>query len=238
MDMLGFPAFWFGLGTIIWVNLLVSGDNAVVIALAARALPPREQKLAVLWGSVGAVALRVLLTAFAVTLLAVPWLKLIGGALLLWIGVNLMAPKPEGPAIASHDSVWSAVRIILVADLVMSLDNVIAVAAAAGAAAPTPELAEMKYLLLVLGLAISIPIVVLGSVAVLRIMNRFPVIVMLGAALLGWIAGDIMAGDPAITGWVSTHAPALQDGHLASVAGAALVLAAGLWIRRGQAAPR
>ncbi len=232
MDFLLLPEFWLGLGTIIWVNLLLSGDNAVVIALAARSLPADEQKLAVFWGSAGAVTLRVILTLFAVVLLSLPWLKIIGGTLLLWIGFKLLMPRTDSPVVASHDNLWSAVRIILIADLVMSLDNVIAVAAAAGAAAPTPELEDMKYLLLILGLAISIPIVILGSVLMLKLFTRFPVIILLGAGLIGWIAGGIIVTDPAITDWVRHNAAWLRNWHVAPIAGAALVLALGEWNKR------
>jgi YjbE family integral membrane protein len=231
MTMLHEPIFWIELGAIIWINLLVSGDNAVMIALAARSLPPHQQKLAVFWGSTAAVALRVILTLFAVALLAVPWLKLVGGALLLWIGIKLLAPKKEEAGSSAATQLWHAVRTILVADLIMSIDNVIAVAAAANAAAPTPDLASMKYTLLVLGLAISIPIVIFGSVMMLRVMGRFPVIIALGAALLGWIAGDIMVTDPAIAGWVRHNAAWLQDWHVAPIAGALFVTVFGNWRR-------
>jgi len=229
MDFLLLPEFWLGLGTIIWVNLLLSGDNAVVIALAARSLPADEQKLAVFWGSAGAVALRVVLTLFAVALLSLPWLKLVGGALLLWIGVKLLTPRTNNPVIASHDNLWSAVKIILIADLVMSLDNVIAVAAAAGSAAPTADLENMRYVLLVLGLAISIPIVILGSVFMLKVLSRFPIIIRLGAGLIGWIAGGIIVTDPAISDWVQENAAWLHDWDIAPIAGAAFVLALGAW---------
>ncbi len=232
MDFLLLPEFWLGLGTIIWVNLLLSGDNAVVIALAARSLPGDEQKLAVFWGSAGAIALRVILTLFAVALLSLPWLKLVGGVLLLWIGVKLLAPRTIDPVVASHENLWSAVKIILIADLVMSLDNVIAVAAAAGSAAPTADLENMRYLLLVLGLAISIPIVILGSVVMLKVLSRFPIIILLGAGLIGWIAGGIIVTDPAITDWVRHNAAWLHDWHVAPIAGAALVLALGEWSKR------
>jgi YjbE family integral membrane protein len=232
MPMLHEPIFWIELGAIIWINLLVSGDNAVMIALAARSLPARQQKQAVFWGSSAAVALRIILTLFAVALLAIPWLKLAGGALLLWIGIRLLAPKKEEARHSASTQLWHAVRTILVADLIMSIDNVIAVAAAANAAAPTPELASMKYTLLVLGLAISIPIVVFGSVMMLKVMGRFPVIIALGAALLGWIAGDIMVTDPAVSGWVRQHAAWLQAWHAAPIAGAVFVTACGNLVSR------
>lgn len=225
MEMLHQPIFWVELGAIIWINLLVSGDNAVMIALAARSLPEKQQKLAVFWGSAAAVALRVVLTVFAVALLAIPWLKLAGGALLIWIGIKLLAPRPEDIEVSSHTRLWSAIKTILVADLVMSMDNVIAVAAAANAAAPTPDLEPMKYTLLIAGLGISIPIVIFGSVLMLKVMARFPVIIAFGAALLGWIAGDIMVTDPAIADWVRLHASWLQDWHVASIGGALIVAA-------------
>jgi YjbE family integral membrane protein len=232
MEMLGLPAFWVELGAIIWINLLVSGDNAVMIALAARSLPAEQQKLAVFWGSTAAVVLRVILTIFAVALLTLPWLKLVGGALLLWIGVKLLAPRTDDVQFSAHDKLWLAIRTILIADLVMSLDNVIAVAAAANAAAPTPDLESMKYVLLILGLAISIPIVIFGSVLMLKVMERFPVIIVLGAALLGWIAGDIIITDPAIVDWIQQHAAWLREWHAAPIAGAVLVTTIGRWTRR------
>jgi YjbE family integral membrane protein len=232
MDMLHQPVFWVELGAIIWINLLVSGDNAVMIALAARSLPPRQQRLAVFWGSAAAVALRVVLTVFAVALLELPWLKVVGGALLLWIGVKLLAPGREELEVSASTRLHHAIRTILLADLVMSIDNVIAVAAAANAAAPTPDLAPMKYTLLVLGLAISIPIVVFGSVMMLGIMSRYPVVIALGAALLGWIAGDIIVTDPAIAGWIGSHADWLRHWHVAAIGGALIVTLVGRWSRR------
>lgn len=232
MDMLHQPIFWVELGAIVWINLLVSGDNAVMIALAARSLPPQQQRLAVFWGSAAAVALRVVLTVFAVALLELPWLKVAGGALLLWIGVKLLVPDKEEVEVSAHTRLVHAIRTILLADLVMSIDNVIAVAAAANAAAPTPDLAPMKYTLLVLGLAISIPIVVFGSVMMLGIMSRYPVVISLGAALLGWIAGDIIVTDPAIAGWIGSHAEWLRHWHVAAIGGALLVTLVGRWIRR------
>lgn len=232
MDMLQQPIFWVELGAIIWINLLVSGDNAVMIALAARSLPPRQQRLAVFWGSAAAVLLRVVLTVFAVKLLELPWLKVAGGALLLWIGVKLLVPDKEELEVSAHTRLVHAIRTILLADLVMSIDNVIAVAAAANAAAPTPELASMKYTLLVLGLGISIPIVVFGSVMMLGIMTRYPVVISLGAALLGWIAGDIIVTDPAISGWIGSHADWLRHWHVAAIGGALVVTLIGRWSRR------
>jgi YjbE family integral membrane protein len=236
MEMLHQPIFWVELGAIVWINLLVSGDNAVMIALAARSLPPRQQRLAVFWGSAAAIALRLVLTAFAVKLLELPWLKVVGGVLLLWIGIRLLAPGGEEGEVSASTRLAHAVRTILLADLVMSIDNVIAVAAAANAAAPTPDLAAMKYTLLVLGLGISIPIVVFGSVMMLGIMSRFPVVIGLGAALLGWIAGDIIVTDPAVAGWIGSHAEWLRHWHVAAVGGAVAVTLIGRWMRRSAAA--
>ena len=232
LEALTEPAFWQALGAIIWVNLLLSGDNAVVIALAARSLPPRHQKLAVFWGSAAAIIMRVILTVFAVALLQLPWLKLIGGLLLLWIGVKLLVPEHEdGEGVEASDNLWQAVKTILIADLVMSLDNVIAVAAAAEQGPPAT-----KFLLLIIGLALSIPIVIFGSTLMLKVMSRFPIIITLGAALLGWIAGDIMVTDPAIVDWVTANAAWLDKGKVASIVGALFVVALGKWIAARAAA--
>jgi YjbE family integral membrane protein len=225
LEMMSEAAFWQALGAIIWVNLLLSGDNAVVIALAARSLPPHQQKKAVFWGSGAAIIMRIVLTVFAVQLLQLPWLKLVGGLLLLWIGVKLIAPEEEGSNIQASDNLLQAVKTILIADLVMSLDNVIAVAAAAEQGPPAAKLP-----LLIIGLALSIPIVIFGSTLMLKVMGRFPIIITLGAALLGWIAGDIMVTDPAIADWVKAHAAWLHEWKVAPVAGAILVVAIGKWI--------
>ena len=232
MEMLASAAFWVGLGKIIWVNLLLSGDNAVVIALAARSLPARQQKLAVFWGAGAAVVMRVILTVFAVALLTLPWLKIVGGVLLLWIGVKLLAPDESDEEVASSDNLWQAIKTILIADLVMSLDNVLAVAAAADSAAPSAELAAMKYTLLVLGLAISIPIVIFGSTLMLKLMERWPVIITLGGALLGWIAGEMMVTDPAIDAWVEHNVAWLETWRVAAIVGAVIVYVVGTLIAR------
>jgi YjbE family integral membrane protein len=235
MEMLVSAAFWIGLGKIIWVNLLLSGDNAVVIALAARSLPARQQKLAVFWGAGAAVLLRVILTVFAVALLTLPWLKIVGGVLLLWIGIKLLVPEEDKEEVESSDNLWSAIKTILIADLVMSLDNVLGVAAAADSAAPTPDLAVMKYTLLIVGLATSIPIVIFGSTLMLKLMVRWPIIITAGGALLGWIAGEMMVTDPAIWSWVEHHAVWLEKMKVAAIAGAVLVVIVGLWLAKRQA---
>jgi YjbE family integral membrane protein len=231
MEMLSSHDFWIGLLKIIWVNLLLSGDNAVVIALAARSLPERQQKLAILWGSGAAIVLRIVLTVFAVALLTLPWLKIVGAVLLVWIGVQLLVPEQESEeGVTSHDNLMNAIRTILVADLVMSLDNVLAVAAAAEAGPP-----EAKMTLLVIGLAISIPIVIFGSTVVLKMMEKFPVIITLGAALLGWIAGEMLVTDPAIVEWVKTEAQWLASYKVAAAVGAGVVLLIGKVMIRGHA---
>ena len=189
MDMLLTPEFWIGLMKIIWINIILSGDNAVVIALAARSLPPEQQKKAVFFGSAAAVVLRIFLTVVAVKLLALPYLQVVGGLLLLWIGVQLLSDEEEGEGHSKeHGSLMSAVRTILIADLVMSLDNVIAVAAAA----------KGSTTLLVAGLAISIPLVIFGSTLMIKLMERYPFIVTLGAALIGWVGGETMVSDVAL----------------------------------------
>jgi YjbE family integral membrane protein len=182
-------AFWLALLQIIWVNILLSGDNAVVIALAARSLPPAQQKKAIVIGSAAAIIMRIVLTLVAAKLLLLPWLKLIGALLLVYIGVSLLLPEDEGEGDGkNHGNLLSAIRTIMIADLVMSLDNVVAVAAAAMG----------DTTLLVLGLAISIPLVIFGSTLLLKVIERFPIIVWVGAALLGFIAGELLVGDPAL----------------------------------------
>jgi YjbE family integral membrane protein len=189
MEMLETPEFWIGLLKIVWINIILSGDNAVVIALAARSLPPNQQRMAVLWGSGAAVVMRIALTVVAVQLLALPYLQILGGLLLLWIGVQLLGDEDEGEGeVRETGTLMAAVRTILIADLVMSLDNVIAVAAAA----------KGSLTLLVLGLAISIPLVIFGSTLMIKLMERFPVIVVLGAGLIGWVGGETIISDTAL----------------------------------------
>jgi len=185
------PIFWTALLKIIGVNIVLSGDNAVVIALAARSLPPKQQKLAIFYGSGAAIVMRIILTIFAVALLSLPWLKLIGSVLLLWIGVKLLLPEDGGDNIESSNNLMVAIRVILIADLVMSLDNVIAVAAAAG----------NSYVLLILGLAISIPLVIFGATLLLKLMERWPIIITIGAGLLGFVAGEMAWEDAGIAGF-------------------------------------
>ena len=187
--------FWLAVGQIIMIDILLGGDNAVVIALACRQLPPALRTKGILWGTAGAIVLRVILIAFALTLLAIPFLKLVGAALLLWIGVKLLAPDADDAHsnIQGSDKLWAAVKTVIVADLVMSIDNVIAIAGAATGAGGNHQLS-----LVVFGLLVSIPIIIWGSQLVLKLMDRFPLIITVGGMLLGWIAGTMAHGDPAL----------------------------------------
>ncbi|MEO7743225.1 MAG: TerC family protein [Usitatibacter sp.] len=209
------PLFWTALLKIIGVNIVLSGDNAVVIALAARSLQGRQQKQAIIWGSAAAIVMRVILTLFAVALLDLLWLKLIGSVLLLWIGVKLLIPEDEGPDIKASDNLFAAIRTILIADLVMSLDNVIAVAAAAGGSTT----------LLILGLAISIPLVIFGATVLLKLMERWPIIITIGAGLLGFVAGEMAWEDQAIAAFTSQY-PAMMK-YVIAIIGAAFVVLLG-----------
>ena len=226
MEFLQGSDFWVGLLKIVWINIILSGDNAVVIALAARSLPPHQQKQAIFWGSGAAVVLRVVLTLIAVKLLELPYLQIIGGLLLLWIGVQLLGDEDDEEGESSETGgPMAAVRTILIADLVMSLDNVIAVAAAA----------KGSMVLLVLGLLISIPLVVLGSTLMIKLMERFPIIVILGAALIGWVAGETILGDRSLEAVVAANGWLHYVGPLA---GAAFVIVVGKFLqnRTGKAA--
>jgi YjbE family integral membrane protein len=188
-DEMATGTFWVAVGKIIWINILLSGDNALVIAMACRGLEPKQRLWGMIFGAGAAVLLRIIFTFIVVTLMSLPYLKLVGGLALLWIAAKLLVPEhedEEGVESAAH--LWAAIQIVVVADIVMSLDNVIAVAAAAGGSLP----------LLVLGLAISIPLIVAGAALIMALLTRLPILVWLGAALLGWIAGDVMATDPAV----------------------------------------
>jgi len=214
-------AFWAALGSIILANVVLSGDNAVVIALAARSLPPHQQKKAIFWGSAAAIVMRIVLTLIAVEMLKWPYLKLVGALLLLYIGISLLSD--EGGDEEGHKELGTmaaAIRTILVADLVMSLDNVLAVAAAAKGNTP----------LLVIGLAVSIPLIIFGSTLLLKVMERFPIIITLGAALLGFLAGEMMLTDPAVTARFGELSH--QVVNAAGVVGAVLVVAVGIWLQR------
>jgi YjbE family integral membrane protein len=217
-------AFWLPLLEIIWINILLSGDNAVVIALACRSLPEEQRTLGVMLGSGAAVALRVVFTVLVVELLGLPFVKIVGGFLLLWIAVRLAGAEEPQKEVRPANTLWSAIRIIAVADAVMSLDNMIAVAAAA----------KGSKLLIVLGLALSIPLLVFGSTLVLALFNRFPILVWAGAVLLGWIAGNLIGGDPNLATWLRVRWPGFDtwDGPAGAVFVAVIA-----WLRRRHKAP-
>jgi YjbE family integral membrane protein len=227
MEALSSPEFWVAVGQIILIDILLGGDNAVVIALACRGLPPALRTKGIIWGTVGAIVLRVILIFFALTLLAIPYLKIVGAVLLVWIGVKLLLPEHEDEHgnIAANDKLWAAIRTVVVADLVMSVDNVIAIAGAAEAAGGDHQMA-----LVIFGLLVSIPIIVFGSQFVIKLMDRYPMVITLGGMLLGWIAGTMAVTDPALAPWLlgdgaEEVSAAIRYG--AGVAGALLVLAIG-----------
>jgi YjbE family integral membrane protein len=199
-DMLK-PAFWLAVGKIIWINVLLSGDNALVIAMACRSLQPRQRMWGMVIGAGIAVVLLIAFTGIVATLMALPYLKLIGGVALLLIAAKLLVPEDEGSDVTAGTSLWHAVRIVVIADIVMSLDNVIAVAAAANG----------QLSLLILGLAISIPMIIAGAALIMMVLDRFPILVWLGATLLGWIAGDVIETDPAVHPFLTR----LLDGQIA-----------------------
>ena len=223
-DIFDQPHFWIGLVQIIGIDILLSGDNAVVIALACRSLPAHQRRRGIVLGAAAAIVLRIVFAAFIAHLLAVPYLKIVGGLLLFWIAVKLLLPE-EGDG-GNRDGVdpartlFQAVKTIVIADAVMSLDNVVGIAAAA----------KGDVLLLALGLIISIPLIVYGSTLILTLLDRFPVIVTAGGALLGYIAGETVATDIVLVDWVREHAPWLHYG--APVGGAVLVVALGMTIVR------
>ena len=225
----GTPQFWVAALEIIVINILLSGDNAVVIALACRNLPKKLRRLGIFWGVIGAVVLRIILTFFAVQLLLLPYLQLVGGALLIWIGIKLVAEdEGDGPEVAASDRLLSAVKTVIVADLVMSIDNVIGVAGAA----------KGSLLLLVFGLVVSIPLVVVGAQLIMKLIERFPWLVIAGGGLLGYIAGEIATTDTAVAPWIDANAPTLH--YWGPALGVVVVVAAGIWLtrrNRGAATP-
>ena len=225
----GSPQFWVAGFEIIVINILLSGDNAVVIALACRNLPNAQRKLGIFWGVVGAVVLRVVLTFFAVQLLLLPYVQLIGAALLVWIGIKLVAEdEGDGEEIEASDKLVAAIKTVIVADLVMSLDNVIGVAAAA----------KGSLVLLIFGLVISIPLVVVGAQLIMKLIERLPWLVIAGGGLLGYIAGEIAVADTAVKPWIDASMPSLA--YIAPAAGVLVVVISGVWLMRksrSQAAP-
>jgi YjbE family integral membrane protein len=231
--------FWPALSQIMLINLILSGDNAVVIALACRSLPPAQRKWGILLGALVAIAMRIAFTGVAMQLLSYPWLMLIGSVLLFWIAIKLLVEDGEEKDVHASSSVWGAVRTIAIADLVMSLDNVVAVAAAA----------KGNWSLILIGLATSMPLIIFGATLVMWLLNKMPVLVWLGAALLGWIAGELIVSDPGVIGLLSNYdkswlriadpklplvleaIPLLKYG--AAAAGALFVVATGWLLRRG-----
>jgi YjbE family integral membrane protein len=239
------PAFWLAVGKIIWINVLLSGDNALVIAMACRGLRGRHRLWGMIIGAGIAVVLLIAFTGIVATLMALPYLKLVGGIALIVIAAKLLVPEDESDEIAAGTTLWHAIRIVVIADIIMSLDNVIAVAAAANA----------QLSLLVLGLAISIPMIIAGAALIMLVLDRFPILVWLGAILLGWIAGDVIETDPAVQlllprfldGTIALHLDAKSAifgvsphftlegdlvGYIASVLGAVTVLALGSFWRK------
>jgi len=232
LEQFATQVFWIGLLKIIGVNIILSGDNAVVIALAARSLPAKQQKAAIVWGSGAAVVMRIILTIFAVALLTLPWLKIIGSLLLFWIGIKLLVPEEGEANVNASDNMIAAIKTILIADLVMSIDNVIAVAAAA----------QGSLTLLILGLAISIPLVIFGSTLLLHLMERWPVIITIGGGLLGFVAGEMLVTDPALANWMAGMGIQFNDGNptigevklalVSGAIGALIVVATGTWLAK------
>jgi YjbE family integral membrane protein len=214
-------AMWSALGSIMLANIVLSGDNAIVIAMAARSLKPEQQKSAIFWGSAAAIVMRIILTLVAIQLLALPYLKIIGAILLVYIGVDLLSGGDEEEGHGKEiNGMGAAIRTILIADLVMSLDNVLAVAAAA----------KGNTTLLVLGLLVSIPLIIFGSTLLMKVMERFPVIITLGAALLGFLAGEMLLTDPAVEGWFGKMGE--QTVMFGGVIGAAIVVGLGLFMQK------
>ncbi len=238
MPDLSSAIFWAALWKIIIANIILSGDNAVVIAMACHNLSDKYRRPAIIAGSAGAIVLRIVFCAILGLLLGVPYLKLVGGALLLWIGVKLMVDEEDDANIKAHDNLWAAIWTIIVADAVMSLDNAIAIAAAA----------KGDFTLIVIGLVISIPIIIVGATLIAKLLDRFPWLAMVGAGLIGWIAGEVMAGDGkhdvigadgklvevinpgSIAAWLNAHLPHAE--HVCAIAGAVFVLGLGLILRK------
>jgi YjbE family integral membrane protein len=240
MDEIYHVGFWAAVVKIIWINILLSGDNAIVIALACRKLPPPQRRWGMIIGAGVASVLLIVFTGIVTTLMTLPYLKIVGGCALLWIAFRLLVGESEEHHVEAVEDLWRAVRIVVVADVIMSLDNVIAVAAAAGG----------SYALLGLGLMVSIPIVIAGAALIMALLERFPVLVWAGGALLGWIAGGLLFDDPAVqrllpaTGDLTFSLDSLilrGSGHRVSVnpveltfslAGSIAVLGSALWCLR------
>jgi YjbE family integral membrane protein len=217
------PVTWVALFNIAVINIVLSGDNAVVIALACRSLPPREQKRAFIVGTAGIVVLMTLLTSCAALLMTLPYIQIVGCLLLLWIGIKLLVPEDDGGTVKESGNFWAAVKTIIIADIVMSLDNVLGMAGAA----------QGHLGMLFLGLLITMPLILFGSAMLVKLMERFPSFVVIGAGLLGYVAGDMAVGDPAVRTYVDAHMHYLE--LLAPIVGALLVITAGKLLARQRA---
>lgn len=220
LALLSNPDTWTALVKIAVINVVLSGDNAVVIALACRSLAPRQQRNAFIVGTAGIVVLMTALTSCAALLMTLPWIQLAGSALLLWIGIKLLLPEDEQGTVSDTSNFWTAVKTIIIADMVMSIDNVLGMAGAA----------QGHYGMLFVGLLITMPLILFGSALLMKVMERFPVVVTIGAALLGYVAGDMAVGDLAVHGWVEAHAPTLE--WIAPLVGAVIVVGAGRVLAR------
>lgn len=231
-------SFWVAVGQIIWINILLSGDNAVVIALACRSLPPKQRFWGILLGAGAAVLLRIFFTIIIAQIMGIAFLKLVGGLLLLWIAIKLIVPSEEHgeESVKAGDTLWRAVWLVTVADIVMSLDNVIAIAAAAETASLRVDMAHaltIKTTLIIFGLATSVPLIIAGSAILMKVMEKFPILVWAGAALLGWVAGEIIVKDAAVANFLGEEF--VHSIHVwAAAAGAVLVVAVGWLIRRAK----
>ncbi|MEQ1649502.1 MAG: TerC family protein [Hyphomicrobiaceae bacterium] len=239
----GIPAaeFWPALGQIMLINLILSGDNAVVIALACRGLPAHQRKWGILLGALVAIAMRIAFTVVATQLLAYPWLMLIGSLLLFWIAIQLLVEDGEEKDVKESSNIWGAVQTIAIADLVMSLDNVVAIAAAA----------KGNWSLILIGLATSMPLIIFGATLVMWLLTKMPVLVWAGAALLGWIAGELIVSDPGVLGLIKSSVPdwlaaanpkepgkievTANIKHIAAALGAVFVVGMGALLRRKHA---
>ena len=219
------PAFWLAAVQIMGINILLSGDNAVVIALAVRGLPPKERFWGMVLGAGAAAVLLIIFTGIVATLMQLPYLKVVGGLALFWVAIKLVTPEEDGAEDGTEavEDLWRAVRVVVVANIVMSLDNVIAVAAAA----------KGNYLLLGLGLAVSIPVVIAGSALFLAIIERFPIVIWGGGALLGWIAGGLLPDDPMVAAYISDATKETVD-VVCGVAGAIIVVVTGWYLIRSR----
>lgn len=222
-NMMADSNFWVAAGQIVMIDILLGGDNAILIALACRNLSPEQRRIGILWGTAGAIFLRILLVAFALSLLTMPYIKLVGGLLLLWIGVKLLTDDDSHGEIVGKASIWGAVQTIIIADLLMSVDNVLGIAGSAQAADSAHQLP-----LIIFGLLISIPIIVWGSKFVIVLMEKFPLIITAGAALLGWLAGGMIVTDPAVNAWFSSYVQ--RPSIFAGIIGAVFVVILGKFL--------